>query len=149
MSGCKYRTGHLSDPPKTGSQYSERPSADHEEEILKKRIRINVFSIISTQHICCHGFSKPSRSAYTDKTLFRFQNGVGIRNQSTFININFGIQCHFIIFIARIKDKYPSSETSFQTESAVLINIVRNTKRSVNLMKQTVRGKWCISGRNG
>ena len=103
MSGCKYRTGHLSDPPKTGSQYSERPSADHEEEILKKRIRINVFSIISTQHICCHGFSKPSRSAYTDKTLFRFQNGVGIRNQSTFININFGIQGHLIIFIAGIR----------------------------------------------
>ena len=103
MSGCKYRTGHLSDPPKTGSQYSERPSADHEEEILKKRIRINVFSIISTQHICCHGFSKPSRPAYTDKALFRFQNEVSIRNQSTFININFGIQGHLIIFIAGIQ----------------------------------------------
>ena len=72
-------------------------------EILKKRIRINVFPIISTQHICCYGFLQTSRPAYTDKALFRFQNRVNIRNQSTFINIYFEIQGHLIIFIAGIQ----------------------------------------------
>ena len=60
---------------------------------LRYIIRISAFD----------GFPKTSRPAYTDKALFRFQNEVSIRNQSTFININFGIQGHLIIFIAGIR----------------------------------------------